>query len=618
MSSKKKVEEIWKELSPEDHVLLKPGMYLGAVKKQIQEIWVFNGEKMQLEEIEFLPAFLKLFDEIVSNSVDESKRKGTKLNKIKVTIDGDKISVWDNGGIPIVIHKDKGQYLPEMLFSSLRTGSNFDESEERIVVGTNGLGSVLVNIFSKEFQVSTCDGKKMFYQTFTENMKVRQTPKITQNKQNHTKITYLTDFERLGMTGIDETHYKLIYKRCQDLAAINPEIEFYFNDEKIKFNSFADYVGLYTDNAILESGQNKNWKLAIAPSESGFRQISFVNCANTLDGGTHVDYIMNQIVLKIREFFSKRHKVDIKPSDIKNKIMLFLDAQVINPMFNSQTKEKLITESKDFGQEFQVSDKFINSILKSEIVNLILDWVNQKKIADESKLARELNKNLSKIKVEKLIDAKGSDRWKCQLGIYEGLSAVSSFRKYRDPQTMGAFSLKGKFINVSEITTRKLMENEEAISLMVSLGLKIGEEPNIKNLRYGRILFLTDADFDGNSISALLINFLNKYWPKLFEMNMVYKVETPIVSVVENKKSAKKMLFYQQSEYNDWAANKNLQNFEIKYKKGLAALVDDEYEEIIRNPKLTLIKKDELSDNSLDIWFGKNSEPRKREILNMN
>ena len=424
MGKFKKVEEIWKELSPEEHVLRKPGMYLGAVKKQTSEVWVYQDGKMILKEIEYLPAFLKLFDEIVSNSVDESKREGSKLNTIKVNVKDNYISVWDNGGIPTVIHKDKNQYVAEMVFSSLRAGSNFDDSDDRIVVGTNGLGSVLVNLFSKEFIVSSCDGKKRFYQEYKNNMSVRTTPKITNNKDNHTEIKYLTDFERLNMQGIDDTHFSLIYKRVVDLAGINPKIKFYFNDVLINLTSFENYVKLYSENPILESNKHR-WRLSVAPSDIGYRQISFANCASTTDGGSHVDYILNQILSKMREFFQKKHKVDVKPSELKNHMMIFLDAEVINPTFNSQTKEKLITEIKDFGTEYIVSDKFIQSILKSEIVQSILDWVSQKKLADESKLARELNKNLAKIKVEKLIDAKGKDRWKCSIGIFEGDSAIS-------------------------------------------------------------------------------------------------------------------------------------------------------------------------------------------------
>jgi DNA topoisomerase-2 len=296
-------------------------------------------------------------------------------------------------------------------------------------------------------------------------------------------------------------------------------------------------------------------------------------------------------------------------------MFLFLDSTVINPSFSSQTKEKLITEVKDFGCSFEVSKKLTQLILKSEIVNSILDWIQQKKSADDNKLQRELNKKLSKIKVEKLIDAKGKDRWKCSLGLFEGDSASGAFRKYRSPETMGAFSLKGKFINVSEITNQKLVQNTEAVNLMAAIGLKLGQQIELKHLRYGKILFYTDADVDGNSISALLINFFYKYWPEIFDRGMIYKVETPIVVAVPKAKKVKKILFYTQTEYNEWADKNDLKNFEIKYKKGLAALVDDEYQDIINSPRMTKISKDEISTEYLDIWFGKNADLRKTELL---
>jgi DNA topoisomerase-2 len=240
-------------------------------------------------------------------------------------------------------------------------------------------------------------------------MSIRSKPQITESKKNHTEISFLTDFERLSMTEIDNIHYQLIYKRIIDLAGINPNIKFYFNSEKVHVSSFDEYVKLYTSDYILEKTKHR-WQLAVSPSSNGFRQISFANGAHTMDGGTHVDYIMNQIILKIREHFIKKFKTDIKPSEIKNHMMIFLDAEVINPIFNSQTKEKLITEVKDFGTEYFVSEKFIQSILKSEIVNSILDWIQQKKNAEDNKLQRDLNKKLGKIKVENLIDAKGKDR----------------------------------------------------------------------------------------------------------------------------------------------------------------------------------------------------------------
>ena len=612
----KKIEEKYKVLDQISHILLRPQTYVGSNKPNTSTRWIYKDGRMSQSEITYVPSFLKIFDEVLTNSVDEHKRN-PKLNRVDITIDRklNKISVKDNGGIPIVIHKEHNQYVPEVIFGNLMSGSNYDDTEERTVAGTNGLGAKLSNVFSKEFIVSSCDGKSHFTQTYSNNMRERSTPVIKKSTKNHTEITYTPDLEKFGMTEINDDHYKMIEKRIYDIAASNTLLKVYLNGELININSFEDYVKLYTDEYFYEFKKDKTWSLGIALSQNGFQQVSFANSTETYDGGTHVDYVMNQIIVSLREFFLKKHKVDIKPSELRQHMFLFLDATVINPSFSSQTKEKLITEIKDFGTAFEVSAKMINSILKSEIVNSILDWIQQKKNAEDSKLQRELNKKLSKIKVDKLIDAKGKDRWKCSLALFEGDSAAGAFRKYRTAETMGAFSLRGKFINVSEINNQKLVQNEEAVNLMASIGLKLGQAIDLKGLRYGRVLIFTDADMDGNAISALLINFFHKYWPDMFERKMIYKVETPIVVAIPKGKGKKKMLFYTQSEYKEWEQSNDLKQFEIKYKKGLAALVDDEYDDIINRPRLTLITKDDVSKGALETWFGKNSDLRKTELL---
>ena len=613
----KKIEDKYKKLDDIDHVLQRPGMYIGSIKPHTTTKWIIEDDKMVQKELTYNPGFLKIFDEIVTNSVDESKREGTKLNTIKVSVNVEtgEISVWDNGGIPVVKHAEHGEWIPEMIFSNLKAGSNFDDSEERSWAGTNGVGSSLTNIYSHKFVITTCDGKNIFNQVFTNNMRERTEATIKKSKTNHTQISFITDFSRFGLEGIDESHFKMIEKRVYDLAACNTDIKIYFNDKLLNFNSFEDYIKLYVEDYFFEFKKDKTWSVGIALSENGFQQVSFVNSTETYDGGTHVDYIMNQIIAQMREFFMKKHKVDVKPSELKNHMTLFLNSTVINPSFSSQTKEKLITEVKDFGTTYEIATKTIQLILKSEIVNSILDWIQQKKNAEDSKLQRELNKKLSKIKVDKLIDAKGKDRWKCSLALFEGDSASGAFRKYRTPEMMGAFSLRGKFINVSEISNQKLVQNTEAVNLMAAIGLKLGQPIDVKNLRYGRVLIYTDADVDGNSISGLLINFFYKYWPEMFERRMVYKIETPIVVATSKDKKASKVLFYTQSEYNEWEAKTNLKNWDVSYKKGLAALVDDEYKDIINDPKLTLITSDDVSETSLDVWFGKNSDLRKTELL---
>lgn len=611
--AKRKIEEKYKKLNDREHVLLRPSMYISSIKPHISNKYIFNGTNMESVEINYNPGFIKIFDEIITNSVDEHKRN-TGLNIIKVTIENDIISIWDNGGIEVVKHKEHKEWIPELVFSNLKAGSNFTDSDARTGAGTHGVGSSLTNIFSKEFTISTCDGINSFHQIFSDNMANRTKPIIKKSKKSHTEIKYIPDYSRFDMSGMDENHFKLIQKRVIDIAACNPQIKIYFNGELIKFRSFDDYIKLYSSDYYCEMNSEKNWSVGISKSDNGYKQISFINSNETTDGGTHVDYVVNQIIGELKKYFLKKYKIDIKPSDIKNHITIYINSTIINPTFSSQSKEKLTTDAKDFGFTYNISDKMVKWILKSEIVESINSWILQKKEADELKLKRDLNKSLSKIKVDKLIDAKGKERWKCSLNIFEGDSASKSARKYRDPMIQGIFSLRGKFINVTDITNIKLSQNKEAIDLMAALGLKLGSKVIPGTLRYGKIILYTDADFDGDGIAAQLINFFHNYWPELFEQELIFRSQTPIV-VVKNIKNKKKIPFYTNLEYENWISKISEKDWEIKYKKGLAALTDDEYKEIIQKPKLIKILKDDESQKNLTIWFGKDPTLRKEALI---
>jgi DNA topoisomerase-2 len=607
------VEKRYQKLTDTEHVLLRPGMYIGSIKPHTEEVFLINEKKGKFEptEITYNPGFIKLFDEIVSNSVDEHKRN-PNLNQIKVTVDEvtGRISIWDNGGIPVEIHKEYGEWVPEMIFSNLKTGSNFDDTEDRTVVGTNGVGSTLTNIFSKEFRIETCDGKKSFLQIFSNNMSSRTEPVIKSHKKGYTEISYIADFDRFGMKKIDKSSLQMIQRRLYDIAACNTSLKIYLNDTLISFKNFKEYAELYTDNVFYE--QSQNWRIGIGHSTSGFKAISFVNSVETKDGGTHVNNVTFQIIQYLREKIKKKYRVDVKPTDLKQHIFLFIDCTVINPAFSSQTKEKLITEPKDFGSIHELSEKILKQVFGSEIIQSVLDWIERKQAAEERAKLRKLNNNLDKSKVIKLIDAKKTgDRKGCTLAIFEGDSASSAFRRYRDPQTQGAFPLRGKFINVREIPDSKVVQNKEVQSLMAAIGLKIGHEP--KDLRYGKVLLYTDADVDGNSISALLINFFGKYWPELFEEGKILKVETPLMVA---KKGKETLSFYSDEEYKEWEQKqKSLSSWNIEYKKGLAALEDEEYQEIIRSPRSYFLTKDNGFNSTLNIWFAGDSTPRKKKIL---
>ena len=625
----KEIEEKYKLLSDVEHVLLRPSSFIGSVVTEKSNQYILEGNKFVQKEVNLNPGFIKLFDEIISNSSDESKRKGTLLNTIKVDVDKYEgtISIYDNGGIPVVIHKELNVYIPQMIFGMLRTSSNYDDTENRSWVGTNGLGSKCTCIFSTYFEVETADGKNKFNMYWNDNMKFHSLAKVTKTSQHYTRITYTPDLKRFGMTCIDDDAIKLIEKRVYEVAGCNPNLNIYFNGKKIQINSFKDYCNMFLpDDGFIIYDENKDWQIGISVSPSGnFQQVSYVNSVYTYDGGTHVDYILNQIIPTIRERINKKFKTDILPGQIKNHLFLFINSTIYNPSFSSQTKEKLIIDSKKFGTEFKITDKLINQIYKSEITNSITDWLEQKKLVDEKKIEREKNKSLKKNKVEKLIDSKyagTSQKDKCILVLTEGDSAICAFRKYRTPYHLG-LPLRGKSLNVRDLPKSRIMENKEIMDVMSVIGLKFGEDP-IRftssgkiiedNTRVGEIHIYTDADNDGHACAALIVNYLQKYWPSLFKAHKVARVETPIL-IAKNKKTKKETWFYYDNEYNEWCKTNNLKDYDIQYLKGLGSLNDFQSKEIYQNPHLYYYTLDDLAEQNLNDWFGKDSIPRKNKLI---
>ncbi len=460
----------YKKLDDVDHVLLRPGRYIGSTSFHKRESYLFDedSQKFELYDITFNPGFLKLFDEIISNSVDEFKNKDSLLNTIKVTINTTEnfISIWDNGGIPVEIHPVENIYIPEMLFSELKAGSNFNDVDDRTGAGLHGEGATLTNIFSKKFIVKTADGEKSFEQEFTENMRKRSNPIIKTTTKHYTEIIYYPDLDKFGMLkiGIDEISKDIITKRLIDIAACNPNLKIYLNEKLLKYSDFHKYTELYVPHVFYE--KSKDWQIGLGLSKDGYRHVSFVNSVETKEGGTHVDYIINQIINWLRDKIQKKYKIDVKPSELKQYMFLFVNATVINSSFGSQTKEKLITAQIDFGTEHIVSDTFMKAVFESDIVKNVLDWLEKKKSAEERRELRKLNKNLSSTKVEKLIDAKAKgQRNHCILGIFEGLCLEeNTFVKVLRDSFLEDIKIKDLKITDTVITHKNRLRDVNQIS----------------------------------------------------------------------------------------------------------------------------------------------------------
>ena len=629
----KSIEQKYKKLSDVEHVLIRPGRYIGSIKPHTADTWIV-GEKLESvamvrKNITYNPGLVKLFDEVISNAVDHSKQpEGKHLDVIKVTIDktSGEISVWDNGGIPVTKHKEYNEYVPTLIFGYLRSGSNFDDTEDSIGTGQNGEGASLTNIFSTMFTVETSDGKKKFKQVWTKNMMEKTDVKISNsNGKGFTQITFIPDYAHINAK-LDDDNYDKLVKRVYDVAGCNPKLKIYLNDEHIKINSFKDYITLYTDK--FEYDDNGNWQIGIAASDDGFQHVSFVNTTETLQGGTHLFYIWSQVAVKLREYINKKHKIDVVPTQIQAHMQVFINASIVRPRYDSQTKENLITEIKEYKTSWEPSDKFIKRVIDAGIVDRVLLWAEAKAKAEEMRLLRELSKDIDKgnpRRVEKFSDAmEDKDRHFCELYLTEGDSARKSIHEARGKNPyIGSFALKGKPLNVMDVDMKRVIGskvtedngNNEIKSLLKITGLKIGVPvKSVKDLRFGKIIILADQDLDGFHVGSLLINFFAYFWPELFELGIIYRMNTPLVIATTKGKEQE---FLTDESYEDWA--KTAPKHEAARFKGLGKFKTTRFKQILENRENYLVRIGKLEDEDfkgLDLAFKGSLADNRKDWLN--
>ena len=626
----KTVEQKYSSLSELDHIILRSGMYIGSVREELKNMFIYNSDdaKMEMAEVSYTPGLLKLIDEVISNIADEYRRKdnmGLTNAEIEFNRQGH-FRIKDNGGIPVVMHKEAQMYVPSFIFGNLRTSSNYDDTEERDVIGVNGLGCKICNIFSKYFSVYTADKKKSYFGSWSNNMKTKNNDEKIQKCEDHfTEFQFDIDWDKFeDVNEVTDDFAIIIEKRIIDLCAANPGLSAkykFIDGEKIirevewNFKNFEEYIELYSDyidqdNCI--SFKDKQKQVWVYPD--GGLNIGFVNGAEC-SKGTHIKAIRNEINTAIATQILQKNKIDVGPRNVDGKYTMFCIYHVANPNYNSQTKEELTTPVERFSMDpdykFSIPDKFIKDCCKSEIVNIVIDWYKQKSEVEDQKTIRKLNKQ-AKNKIrnsDKFLDANTKVRKDRELWIFEGDSARAGFRKARNPQTQAAYMLRGKVLNVNGIGPTKIMANQELGDLVTIIGLQWGEKNNPDNLNFGKIVVCTDADADGHCIAGLLLNFLNLF-PELFENGMVCRSISPIITA-EKGNDLKK--FYTLADYK--AEEPKLKGYKITYLKGLGTQTDRLYKEMMQNPIFHYFTKDDLADLSLKSWFGKGNASERKAML---
>lgn len=617
------------KLSHIEHIIKRPDSYVGPTSKTCEQYWVLEGEKFVQKTVNYSPALLKIFDEILVNAIDRNSLYPLDVNAINVCVDTESgiISIENNGplgGICVKEHPIEKIWNPELTFGHLLTSTNYDDSEKRIVGGRNGYGSKLTNVYSKLFMVTICDSENnlKYCQKWEDNMTKMSKAKVTKysKKNSSVNITFIPDWEKFGMNKFENDFFKIIEKRVWDASfCTSPKCKVSFQSTKLSKLPMDKYCKMYlSDSAQVYNFSSPRWEVAITPSDDGFKQVSFVNGVCTTQGGTHVDFVAKLFADGIIEELSK--KIKLKPQQVKNTFFVFVKSTLENPSFSSQVKSQCTLKDKEFGS-FPVPPKnFVKQSLKTGLQDEVTALSKFKEMKELKKTDGSRKNKITGIpKLDDANKAGTKDSGKCTLILTEGDSAKSlavAGLSVVGRDTYGVFPLRGKCKNVRDASIKQLTANQEFNDLKKILGLQQNKEyTSLDELRYGKLMIMTDADKDGSHIKGLVLNMFHFFWPSLIKLGFVVSMITPIIKITKGSKSQS---FYTESAFEQWYKSSQKNGWKIKYYKGLGTSTSLEARDYFKNiSNLTVqFDFDEDCDESINLAFNKaNADDRKRWLL---
>ena len=624
------------------------------------------SSKLVLRTLEYIPGLYKLFDEGIVNCRDHVIRMMQQnaaatsaqeaadkrcVTYINITIGEDGVIVLENdgNGIDVAKHPEYDIWIPEMIFGHLRTSTNYNKDEKRIVGGKNGFGFKLVLIWSEWGKVETVDHVRglKYTQEFKKNLDEICAPviqKAGKSAKPFTRVTFKPDYARLGLAGQSHaglTHDMmcLLKKRVYDIAAVTDhsvkKIKITLNGEVVPVKNFQQYIDLYIggkgqSKRVYESGPGggERWEYAVALSPTHqFEQVSFVNGICTFKGGKHVDYILGQITRKLAAYIEKKKKIVVNPNTIKEQLFLFLRADIENPAFDSQTKDYMNTPSAKFGSTCTVSDAFIEKIAKMGVMDAACSLSELKERSAAAKRT-DGTKTRTIRGIANFIDANfagtATQSKECILILCEGLSAMSgvvSGLSSEDRNRYGIYPLKGKLLNVRGEGIKRIAENKEITDLKRILGLETDRvyetaEDVWQHLRYGKVMFMTDSDVDGSHIKGLCVNLFQSEWTSLFRQSgFLSFMNTPILRA---KRGSQTLVFYHEGEYETWkqTVGGSTAGWTMKYFKGLGTSTAVEFKEYFANKKVVdFAYQGPSSDQIVDKIFNKKRADERKTWL---
>ena len=580
------------------------------------------------------------------------------MKKIEIVLDTDtgSISIW-NDGAAIPVEKEVYTYTDpvtqkvtqdelypaELYFGYMLAGTNYDDTLNRKTSGRNGMGAKAANVFSTAFEVdhASAASRKRLILRYADNVKVREPPKVSSylRKTGYTRISFTPDYDFFKYEGRLDADLASVFEKLAYDTAMITGIRVLFNEKKVEVPTLEKYAGLYFPDANMVRFQAGSDEAVLVDTgtvpldETGdLAHVSFVNGICTRDGGAHVKAWQDAIVTSFVRMYNSRkpkkgEKTVLKTTarEVFPYLCLFVKCELENPSFDSQTKDRL---SAPAPSTTKLDKKTFEKICKWNFVQLLTEKLEEKYLRAQARKTVSGKRLMAFGKKAKDANwAGGKKSSECILFITEGQSAksfadsgISKAKEGHDKY--GSFAIKGKFINATNNSARRVTENQEAQALARILGLERGVDytkpDNFKRLRYGKMCILADADDDGIHIRGLLLNFFISEYPSLWQRVLPFftSMSTPTHIVTFKKKKVR--YFYSAPDFLKWQTAYAGPSADIKYIKGLGTLTFQESGLEFLDPKTVVYwTEDTLAETKcVKLGFdGTESNLRKEWIL---
>ena len=584
--------------------------------------------------------------EVLDNCIDEAMAGYCSDIKVIINKNGS-VTIEDNGrGIPVDVHKKEGVSAAQLIMTTLHSGGKFDDNSYKVSGGLHGVGVSVVNALSKKLTLEVHRDGGEYFQEYSDGKPKAKLKKVKKSNKTGTKITFFPS-EKI-FTSID-FEVDRIYKRIQELSFLNAGVSINVEDKKSgKSKKFKNNGGLssyvthlkgrkQTVSDIFECSATDNdvgVEIAMQWTDSYTENVlCYTNNIPQKDGGTHLAGFRGSLTRVLKSFIKKENAkktpTDLLGEDVREGLIAIISVKVPDPKFSSQTKEKLVSSEVE-GVVSTIFSKYFNEFLLENPKDAmsIISKVSEAALAREAaRKAREMTRRKGVLEIAglpgKLADCQEKDPSLSEIYIVEGDSAGGSAKQGRNRKNQAILPLKGKIINVEKARIDKVLGSQEVGTLIKALGCGIGKEDfDIDNLRYHRIIIMTDADVDGSHIRTLLLTFFYRQMYEIVEKGHVYIALPPLYKITKGKE----FIYASDEKEKDDAIKKFSKNgnrgLEVQRYKGLGEMNPEQLwtttmDPINRRMMRVDIKDIQDANESFEVLMGDDVEPR-REFIDAN